>query len=227
MLEIRNLSASPVGESPIHGVTLRVGRGRLAVLRGPNGAGKSTLCRCLGGLEVYTGGVYLEEHAMPAMPWAVARKGLIVLQKGRRVFGALTVEENLSVPVQAWTGGSPKRRLEEVYRVFPHLVARRAQQAGTLSGGEQQMVAIGRAILTDARVLVLDEPFLGLAPRVIQDLTATLVALRDKGVALLVTQEDGDLADIADDEYILEGGRLMTEHHHPRLPSSASSGCRT
>ena len=212
MLQIRDLQCRPVGEAPLEGISLTVSPGELVAVCGPNGGGKSTLCRCLAALySPQAGEVLLDGRALPKTPWDVVRAGLMVLFKGRRVFPELTVEENLAVPPRSWTGGPPRRRLGEVFELFPELANRRRQRGGTLSGGEQQMVAIGRALLSKPRVLVLDEPSLGLAPRVVADVQRALFAIRESGVALLVAEEDVErLTVVADHSYLMTQGRLAS-----------------
>lgn len=212
MLQVRQLQCKPVGEAPLENVSFTVSAGELVAVCGPNGAGKSTLCRCLAALYPRQAGeILLDGAPLPSAAWGVARVGLSVLLKGRRVFPELTVEENLAVSPRSWAGGPPQRRLQEVFELFPELAARRRQRGGTLSGGEQQMVAIGRALLSRPRVLVLDEPSLGLAPRVVADLQRAFSAIRASGVALLVAEEDAErLAGIADRSYSMIQGKLTS-----------------
>jgi branched-chain amino acid transport system ATP-binding protein len=211
MLEIQHLYCQPLAETAVHDVSLRVSSGELVVLHGPNGAGKSTLCRCLAGLQAYDAGrIQVGGMLLPTAAWDIAGLGLIVLQKGRRVFPELTVEENLLLPVRASASGRAHARLQDALTLFPHLANRLRQLAGTLSGGEQQMVAVGRAVVSDPRVLVLDEPFLGLAPNVVGNLSAALAQLRATGVAVLATQaERTPLTAAADRTYAIAQGRLM------------------
>lgn len=213
MLAVRHLSCNPVGEPPLHDVSLQVQAGEIVVLHGPNGAGKSTLCRCLAGLQQYeSGAILLDGEPLPKAPWALATSGLVVLQKGRRVFPTLTVKENLLLPVRAWANGYPRQRFKDILSLFPRLAERLSQLAGTLSGGEQQMVAIGRAILSNPRVLVIDEPFLGLAPRIIDDIIDVLSQMPSAGVPVLVAQEDASqLTHITDRSYSILRGEIASD----------------
>ncbi len=213
MLDVHDLRCSPVGEPPVSSVSLTVSRGECVVIFGPNGAGKSTLCRCLAGLYPrQSGEIRLDGIALPAAPWDVVGKGLFVVLKGRRVFPELTVEENLAASPCAWASGNPRGRIDAIFDLFPELGARRRQRGGSLSGGEQQMVALGRAFIAMPQVLVLDEPTLGLAPRVISDVKRALNLIRMSGVGVLVAEENEQrLSDVADRSYLMIGGQFASK----------------
>jgi branched-chain amino acid transport system ATP-binding protein len=214
ILEILDLTVRRGLVEAVRGVSLRVGRGRIATLIGPNGAGKTTLLSAAAGLlpasagEVRLdgaplGGATVEENV---------RRGLCLVPETRELFTAMSVEDNLLL------GGYTRRReprasrearFEEVYQLFPRLRERRAQLAGTLSGGERQMLALGRALMAAPRVLLLDEPSLGLAPRVVREVLEAVAALRDRGASILLVEQNARAAlRIADDAYVMEGGEI-------------------
>jgi branched-chain amino acid transport system ATP-binding protein len=169
---------------------MRIERGEMAVLVGPNGAGKETLCRCLGLLlRPESGSIQIDDTPLRGDPWDAARSGLVVVLRGRRVFPELTVRENLVASPAAWVRGWGTVSLDPVFDLFPQLANRRSQIAGTLSGGEQQMVAIGRALLAKPKVLVLDSPTLGLAPRLAAEVYRAIPAICAMSVAVLVIDE--------------------------------------
>ena len=211
MLELRSLVSMPVGEAPISDVSLRVDGGEIVAVAGPNGAGKSTLCRCLAGLlRPSAGCIWLDGKPLGREPFEVARAGLVVVLKGQRVFPDLSVRENLLVSPRTWARNGRDRRLRQVLELFPRLADRLGQPAGTLSGGEQQMVAIGRSLVSAPRVLALDEPSFGLAPRIVADVYTALRSFRASGGAVLLTEDNPDRVQaIADRAYYLVGGRIV------------------
>ena len=203
LLAARDVEASygPVGA--LHGVTVAVPGGALVAVVGPNGAGKTTLLRVLAGLHrPDRGRVLLDGRDFTRLPaHRMARRGMTMVPEGRGTFPALTVAENLHM------GGSAERA--RVYRAFPRLAERSGQQAGTLSGGEQQMLALARCLFTPARVVLLDEPSLGLAPRVVDEVFRVIEALRRTGrTVVLVEQYVGRALEAADLVYVLHKGRL-------------------
>ena len=216
MLEVDGLEAAyGAGAVALAGASLTVGAGELVALLGPNGAGKTTLVRCIAGLVRPRRGT-LRWQGRPLTgvpPHAIVELGIAVVPEGRRLFGGLTVEENLALGAftpRARAGACA--RLEAVYALFPVLRERRRQLARTLSGGQQQMVALGRALMADPRLLVLDEPSLGLAPRVVEAIFETLVAINRQGVAVLLVEQNVHLAlAVAHRACILEAGRVARE----------------
>lgn len=212
VLEVTDVSAHYGLIRALNHVSLHVGPGEVVGILGANGAGKSTLLRCVFGLTPYTGDICVKGvHLHPARPEERPRLGLGLVPEGRRVFRHLTVEENLLV------GGVTNRRrrkerLEYVLDLFPRLAERRGQVAGTMSGGEQQMVAIGRALMTEVKVLLLDEPSLGLAPTVVEVVFDTLARIRSSAVSLVLVEQNSAAAlDISDRCYVLERGRILAE----------------
>jgi branched-chain amino acid transport system ATP-binding protein len=198
------------GESHVlHGVSLRVAAGEAVVLLGRNGAGKTTLIRSVMGFTPpREGRVRLEGESIERWPaHRIARRGLALVPQGRRIFAPLTVKENLLLGARAegWT-------LERVLELFPRLRERAAQAGGTLSGGEQQMLAIGRALLTNGRVLLLDEPSEGLAPLVVREIGRTLVRLKEERLSILLVEQNYHLAlRIADRVYVMSKGQIVWE----------------
>ena len=209
-LSVRGLIAGYGGLRVLDGIDLDVAAGRLTAVVGPNGAGKTTLLKALSGLIAREGAVRLDGATLPAEPAAIVACGVGHVPEGRQLFPQMTVRENLELG--AWC--VPRRdrvaRLDEVIALFPRLGERRHQLAGSMSGGEQQMLAIGRALMHRPRVLMLDEPSLGLAPRLVDALLAIVRRLRDDGVTvLLVEQNVAKALTIAEDAYVIERGRVV------------------
>ena len=196
------------GESHIlHGVSLRVAAGEAVAILGRNGAGKTTLIRTiLGFTPPRAGAVRLDGrpiHRWP--PYRIARAGLGLVPQGRRIFAPLSVTENLLLGARAgpWTDG-------RVYDMFPRLKERAAQGGGTLSGGEQEMLAIGRALMTNARLLLLDEPSEGLAPIIVREIGRTFVRLKEEGLSILIVEQNVPLAlRVADRVYVMSKGQIV------------------
>ena len=198
MLDIRNLSAG-YGHGPvIDDLSLSIAQGETVAVLGPNGAGKSTLVNALSGtLPVRKGQVLLEGSDLVALTSdAIVRRGLVQVPEGRRMFAPMSVLDNLMLGSITLPGGkhTADEQLQRVYQLFPRLEERRHQAAGTLSGGEQQMVAIGRALMSKPRLLLLDEPFLGIAPRVVEEILQSLDVLRGDGLTLLLVEQKLDIA---------------------------------
>jgi branched-chain amino acid transport system ATP-binding protein len=198
------------GESHVlHGVSLRVGAGEAVALLGRNGAGKTTAIRSIVGFTPPRAGrVRFEGRAIERWPaYRIARGGLALVPQGRRIFAPLSVRENLLLGARAsgWT-------LERVFALFPRLRERQAQAGGTLSGGEQQMLAIGRALLTNGRLLLLDEPSEGLAPIVVREIGAILQRLKAERLSLLLVEQNYHLAlRVADRVYVMNKGQIVYE----------------
>jgi branched-chain amino acid transport system ATP-binding protein len=193
MLDVRDLTAGYATGTVLRGVSLTVAAGELLALLGRNGMGKTTLLRAVCGLRppALTGGsVRVAGEEVTGLPaYQVARRGVSLVPQGRRVFGSLTVEENLRI-----AGRPGGWDLAGVWELFPRLVERRGQPAATLSGGEQQMLAIGRSLMTNPRLLLMDEPSEGLAPAVLDLITDRLGQIRGQGQAVLLAEQNVDLA---------------------------------
>ena len=217
MLEVRGLSARYGAVAALRDVSLDVHAGELVALIGANGAGKSTLLRTIAGLMAPTAGrVALEGRDVTGHPpEAILRAGIALVPERRRVFADLTVLDNLELGGYALPrGGDFRRRLDagvdDAYRLFPVLRRRREQLAGTLSGGEQQMLAIGRALMSRPRLLLCDEPSLGLAPLIVQEIMRLLATLRDAGTTILLVEQNARMAlRAADRAYVLETGSVV------------------
>ncbi|MEU5143582.1 ABC transporter ATP-binding protein [Streptomyces sp. NPDC021139] len=194
----------------LHGVDLSVGAGQAVTVIGPNGAGKSTLLRTLAGLTRPWQGT-VEFDGTDVTRWSAeqrARAGLVLVPEGRHVFAGLTVEENLRLG--GYAADRAAAGLDAVYDLFPALVARRRQPAGTLSGGEQQMVAIGRGLMSRPKLLLLDEPSLGLAPQAVRLVTDVLVELAGRGTTLVLVEQSAGVAfRVAQHGHLMERGELV------------------
>ncbi|MGA0595874.1 ABC transporter ATP-binding protein [Enterovirga sp. CN4-39] len=215
-MSLNGIEAGYVADVPVlSGVGIEVRQGEVVTLLGRNGAGKSTLIRVICGLlKPSAGQVRLYGDRIDALePAAIVQRGVAVVPEGRRVFGTLTVEENLRMGGFTHRSGLvPKLDLEPIYATFPRLVERRKQLAGTLSGGEQQMVAMGRALMAKPRILLLDEPSMGLAPMLIDAVFEMISDLARQGLTiLLVEQNASEALDVADRAYVLERGRIRRE----------------
>jgi len=215
MLEVRDLDAAYGEVMILRGVAVTVGKGESVAVIGANGAGKSTLLRVISGLLRPRRGAVLFDGArvdhLP--PYDIAALGIAHVPEGRRVLPDMTVEENLELGAYL---SRPKARRREslawVYQIFPRLAERRYQRAGTLSGGEQQMLAVGRGLMLRPRLLMLDEPSLGLAPLVVATTFEKIAEVRKEGIAILLVEQNVQRAlALADRGYVLEGGQVVLQ----------------
>jgi branched-chain amino acid transport system ATP-binding protein len=222
MLEVHSLAVSYRGVRALQGVSLRVGEGEIVAVLGANGAGKSTLLRAISGLvRPHAGRILFRDREITgAPPDRIVRMGIAHCPEGRQLFPEMSVEEHLQLG--AYTRRGPVHEdLSRVFELFPVLRARRKQVVSSLSGGEQQMVAIARALMSDPRVLLFDEPTMGLAPRVAREVARTVQALRDRGKTILLVEQNVSTAlHLADRGYVLENGRIVAEGPAPQLASS-------
>jgi branched-chain amino acid transport system ATP-binding protein len=213
MLRLADLSASYGGAPVLQGVSLRVEKGETVALLGPNGAGKSTLLAAITGtIPRRQGSILLEQtQLLERASHEIVAHGVALVPEGRLVFAPFSVADNLRLGAIRLEG-DVKERYDYVYALFPKLAERRAQAAGTLSGGEQQMLAIGRALMSAPRLLLLDEPFLGLAPLIVVQIREALEKLRASGLTMLMVEQKLDIAlAFAQRAYVMIKGRIALE----------------
>ena len=211
MLEVDALSSRYGRITALSEVSLRVDDGELVALVGANGAGKSTLLRALSGVQpIAAGSVRFEGSDITKMSSRDrVRMGIVQVPEGRQVFGPLSVEDNLRLGAYVRPPGEVAAGLERVYGLFPILAQKRLEAAGTLSGGQQQMLAIGRALMTRPKLLLLDEPSMGLAPRLVAEIFAIIRSLKSAATTILLVDQNARAAlSIADRAYVLEVGRV-------------------
>ncbi len=221
MLEVRNLDAFYGDMQVLHGVNLTVGKGEIVGLVGANAAGKSSLMFSLAGLRTtHRGAVLLDGVAIHGLPaWERPSKGLVLAPERRRLFPLMTVKENLELGAYALAArAAAGQSLEAVFALLPVLAERRSQVAGSMSGGEQQMLAIGRALMARPRVLLLDEPTEGLAPIYVRRLFDLVADLRRQGLTILIVEQNvHHVLRTADRAYVLENGRIVMAGEGPAL----------
>jgi len=230
ILEVKDLVVHYGGICALHGFSIHVDPGEIVAVIGANGAGKSTLMRTIAAVKTYTSGEILYKgQPLKKDPYKVVKDGITLVPEGRRIFAPLTVRENLLLG--AFTR-SNRQELEatmaEIFELFPRLKERLNQRGGTLSGGEQQMLAVGRALMSKPQVLLLDEPSLGLAPIVIDAMFATIVRLnKELGLTILVVEQNASLAlEMCHRAYVLKTGQIQMEGrghdllHDPRVMES-------
>ena len=214
LLEVRSLSVRYGKVEAVHNVSLRADEGSIVTVIGPNGAGKTTLLGAVMGLLPAQGEVsYRGESLFGLSVEDRVARGLVLVPDKRELFASMSVADNLALGAFARRRegeAATKRALDEVYHRFPRLLERRAQLAGTLSGGERQMLALGRALMGRPKLLMLDEPSLGLAPLVVREIFSIVVALREAGVSILLVEQNARAAlQVSDDGYVLETGELV------------------
>jgi branched-chain amino acid transport system ATP-binding protein len=213
MLTLEDVHAGYDDALTLHGVSIEVRRGEVVAMIGANGAGKSTTLRTISGLiPARSGAIAFDGHPITRLtPDRIVALGLVHVPEGRRIFPELTVEENLLAAAYLVAGRTEvRRRLAEVTARFPRLDERRSQAAGTLSGGEQQMLAFGRAMMTGPKLLLLDEPSLGLAPKLVEEVMKAVTLFRESGVTVLLVEQNANLAlRLADRGYVMETGRIV------------------
>ncbi len=210
LLELRDVAARYGGVSALRGVSLTVDDGDFVAILGANGAGKTTTLRAISGTVKTTGDVVFEgEKLFRRTPEAMARRGVAHVPEGRGTFATLSVLDNLRLG--AWVQQGPSHRdLANIYEFFPHLYEQRGQQAGTLSGGEQQLLALARAMMAKPRLLLLDEPSLGLAPFVVREIFEVLTRLNASGTTIVVVEQQANLAlAAAAHAFVLDAGRVV------------------
>jgi branched-chain amino acid transport system ATP-binding protein len=222
MLEIKNLTVSYGAINALHGISLSVKAGSIVTLIGSNGAGKSTTLRAISGLVKSQAGeiLYAGQNIAGLPAHQIVRRGLSQVPEGRMVFANLTVHENLMMGAYLQRDKAVIRReLERVFHTFPRLQEREQQMAGTLSGGEQQMLAIGRALMSKPKFLMLDEPSLGIAPLLVKTIFEKIVEInRAHGITILLVEQNANLAlEVSQDGYVLETGKIILRDNSAAL----------
>jgi branched-chain amino acid transport system ATP-binding protein len=214
VLEVRDLHVYYGEIHALKGASLTVDRGEIVALLGPNGAGKTTTLKTISGLLTpRTGSVTLEGRSLLGVPsHEIVHRGLAHVPEGRRIFNRLSVAENLEMGAYIRTDGAIREDMERVFTLFPRLRERRTQVAGTLSGGEQQMLAIGRALMARPRLLLLDEPSMGLAPVLVEQIFETIQDINREGTPILLVEQNAAMAlTIAQRGYVLETGAVVLQ----------------
>ena len=215
MLRIENLQVNYGGIQALRGISLEVPDGKIVTLIGANGAGKSTTIRSISGIVKPAGGriVFDGQDLIGVEPHKIVERGVVMVPEGRRVFVDMTVLENLQLGAHTRTDEDGiARDLEQVLSLFPRLLERKAQLAGTLSGGEQQMLAVGRAMMSSPKLLMMDEPSLGLAPILVEQIFGIIKRIHDEGKTILLVEQNAYAAlVVADYGYILESGQIVLE----------------
>jgi branched-chain amino acid transport system ATP-binding protein len=224
LLEVRGLKVFYGEVQVLDGVDLHVDKGEVVTLIGANGAGKTTTLKALSGLlRAKAGSVKFEQTSIYNLtPDAIVHRGLIHVPEGRHIFPQLTVEENLKAGGHLVSGNRAlKASIERVFELFPRLKERRRQFGQTLSGGEQQMLALGRAMVSQPRMLMLDEPSLGLAPLVIGEVARAIRMFRENGITVLLVEQNANLAlSLSDRGYVMQGGRISLSDTAKNLKSN-------
>ena len=214
MIEVKEITVRYGGITALDRVSLAIPDGKMISIVGANGAGKSTTINAISGMAPLSGGkIIFEGRSLAISPHLIARRGVVQVPEGRKIFSSITVKENLRLG--AYMIRDRKRieeNLKKVYRIFPILEERQAQPGGTLSGGEQQMLAIARGLMSEPRTLLLDEPSLGLAPHMVLGIFKMIEALHWDGLTILLVEQNAQKAlTIADYAYVLETGRMVAQ----------------
>ncbi|HRX61464.1 MAG TPA: ABC transporter ATP-binding protein [Candidatus Competibacter sp.] len=225
-LEVRDLIVTYDGIRALQGVSFSVLKGEIVTLIGANGAGKTSILRAVSGLVNYSGSIIFEGQDLKRVPaHRIVGLGIAQVPEGRGIFGNLTVLENLRLATwQRTDKGEIEADYDRVFQIFPRLKERQHQASGTLSGGEQQMLAVGRALMSRGQLMLLDEPSMGLSPRLVQDIFRVIEAINKTGVTILLVEQNANMAlRIASRAYVLETGAVMLSGtgrdllHDPRV----------
>jgi branched-chain amino acid transport system ATP-binding protein len=212
MLKVENINVYYGAIHSVKGISFEVAQGEIVTLIGANGAGKSTTLKTVSGILRSKGGAitFLGEDITSVSAYKLTRRGLSHVPEGRRVFQQLTVEENLEMGGYPRSAAENRRNIERVYETFPRIKERKRQIAGTLSGGEQQMLALGRSLMSAPRLMMMDEPSMGLAPVLVQQIFDIIKELNESGTTILLVEQNARMAlSIAHRGYVLESGRIV------------------
>ena len=222
MLKVTDLSVSYGHVEALRGVSIQVEQGQIVSIIGANGAGKSTLLRTISGLvKPLNGRVEFLGEPLPKKPNKIVAKGIVHVPEGRKTFSGLTIRDNLLVGGYLFKGKELEKDLQDQYKLFPILEERKNQYAGTLSGGEQQMLAMGRALMSHPKLLMLDEPSMGLAPILVEQIFEIIQNLHKAGTTILLVEQNAQAAlSVADRGYVLETGKIVTTGTGAELLSS-------
>lgn len=222
MLEVKGLSVNYGHIEALKGITCEVRKGQICSIIGANGAGKSTLLKAISGLVKPVGGkIIFEGEELPKKAYKIVSKGVVHVPEGRRTFSGLTIEDNLLVGAYSTNKKTMMEDLEKQYEMFPILRERRDQFAGTLSGGEQQMLAVCRGLMSKPRILLLDEPSMGLAPIIVNQIYDLILKIKESGITILLVEQNAKKAlSICDYAYVLENGKIRLQGSGSVLLSS-------
>lgn len=224
LLQVQDLHVSYGSIKAVHGVSFTVEQGEIVTLIGANGAGKSTILNTIAGLqEPDSGEIIYKGRTIARVPaHNVVKRGLALVPEGRRIFGNLTVYENLRLAGFQLKRAELEQRIKRVYELFPRLDERKTQLGDTLSGGEQQMLAVGRALVTGGELMLLDEPSMGLAPLLVQQIFSILHDINQQGTTILLVEQNANMAlKLANRAYVLETGRIVLAGSSQELAESA------
>lgn len=212
LLEIRNLSVSYGYIEALHNIDMDIESGKITAIIGSNGAGKTTTINAISGMVKTTGSLKFEGEELPSASNRIVKKGIVQVPEGRKVFAGLTVEENLLLGAYSRSDKEVAKDIERQYELFPRLGERKNQDAGTLSGGEQQMLAICRGLMANPKIIMLDEPSLGLAPIVVADVFKMIESIREQGTTVLLVEQNANKSlSICDYAYVLANGRVVKQ----------------
>jgi branched-chain amino acid transport system ATP-binding protein len=211
VLEIKGLKVKYGAHEAVGGINMNIAQGSITAIIGSNGAGKTTIINAISGLVKYEGSVLYKGEILPAQTHKIVKKGIVQVPEGRKIFAGLTVEENLIAGAYSVKKKSEVTELlEQQYEVFPRLRERKHQDAGTLSGGEQQMLAISRGLMSKPQVLILDEPSLGLAPVIVKDVFNNIERIKKEGITIILVEQNAQKSlSISDSAYVIENGHVV------------------
>ncbi len=222
-IEIENLRVFYGSQEAVHGISMHASRGQILVIIGSNGAGKSSTINAISSMVKHTGTIRVDGKLLPDLPHRVVKSGIVQVPEGRKIFPELTVEDNLIVGAYLCKDRKQIERMkDEQFEMFPVLKDRRNQFAATLSGGEQQMLAISRGLMAQPKVLLLDEPSLGLAPIIVDSVFKTITKIRDSGITVVLVEQNAKRAlSICDYAYVIENGLIKMSGNGAQLLSDS------